>query len=155
MINKLDNDIIICLQKYNFEKESNFISRFFNYKEFLIIITSFKILNIINNEDIKKLFIGCMSICYLKLYFKRDRPYTLNKMIKNKSNTRVDKYSFPSGHAFTSSLFFIILYNKYKNDLLILIPILVSISRVYLGVHYPTDVIGGIVTSIIYIKLFF
>ena len=54
-------------------------------------------------------------------------------------------YSFPSSHAvnnFAVAIFFIMLYPKYKWELLITAT-LISISRVYCGVHYPSDILGG------------
>ena len=66
-------------------------------------------------------------------------------------------WSFPSGHAITSMFFFGMLIwlirrnitnHRTANVLTVLLAIpmiLIGISRVYLGVHYPTDVLGGMV----------
>ncbi|MBQ84633.1 MAG: hypothetical protein CMG31_07655 [Candidatus Marinimicrobia bacterium] len=58
---------------------------------------------------------------------------------------RGGKYSFPSNHAANSMAFAIVtgfFYPKMKRWLFI-IPFLVGFSRVYVGVHYPGDVIAG------------
>jgi len=53
--------------------------------------------------------------------------------------------SFPSGHATTSmavAIFFGLLYRRWL-WLLIVLSVLISYSRVYLGLHYPSDILAG------------
>lgn len=54
-------------------------------------------------------------------------------------------FSFPSAHAvnnFAVAVFFTMLFPKYKWALFIT-AFLLALSRVYVGVHYPSDIIGG------------
>jgi len=54
-------------------------------------------------------------------------------------------YSFPSNHAvnnFAAAAFFTKLFPRYKSVLFITASI-VALSRVYLGLHYPSDIIAG------------
>ncbi|MCI8548467.1 MAG: phosphatase PAP2 family protein [Bacilli bacterium] len=74
-------------------------------------------------------------------------------------------FSFPSGHSMVSTAFygfFIYLLYKYYKDKkkyiliginIILIP-LIMFSRVYLGVHYLSDIIAGCLISIIYLIIY-
>jgi len=62
------------------------------------------------------------------------------------------KWSFPSNHAANTIAVTVIIgyfYQKYKT-ILILLTILIGISRVYVGVHYPFDVIGGFLVGYIF-----
>lgn len=95
----------------------------------------------------------------LKLIFMRDRPYDL--MIITESG-----YSFPSGHAMASLGFygFIIYLLWYFNItkrmkilfsiMLSILILLIGMSRIYLGVHYASDVLAGYMVSGAYLILY-
>lgn len=92
----------------------------------------------------------------LKFIIERDRPIEYRLI-------EVDGYSFPSGHAMASftmyvTLTYLIWRNlKTKTQKLLIIFItaiivfLIGTSRIYLGVHYPSDVLGGYLTSAIWV----
>lgn len=60
-------------------------------------------------------------------------------------------YSFPSGHtSLAFALSFSVFINWKKFGLILLIPaFLVGLSRIFVGVHYPVDILGGIITALI------
>ena len=69
-------------------------------------------------------------------------------------------YSFYSGHAATSTIFsvFVVLLLKEKLKyiyLILLFPLVFSYSRLYLGVHFLTDILSGILAGTLLANLFF
>ena len=90
----------------------------------------------------------------LKHIIRRPRP-DIFRMIEESG------FSFPSGHSMASFGFYgLLIYMIYKSKLnkkikvfliimLSLLILLIGISRIYLGVHYASDVIGGFIMSFI------
>ncbi len=60
------------------------------------------------------------------------------------------KYSFPSGHTAMSFLFAVVLSDMYPKYMYLFytIAVLTALSRLYLGVHYLSDVVGGALIGI-------
>lgn len=97
-------------------------------------------------------FAAILATCIqksLKLAFHRARPDIALFLI------REGGYSFPSAHSFTNFVFYgLLIYlcrlkirNRLLADtiavLLAILIFLIGISRIYLGVHFPTDVLGA------------
>lgn len=94
----------------------------------------------------------------IKVIIKRPRPEILQMVT-------VKTYSYPSGHTMAATIFLIVFGNflkeKFKNNkrfittIQVLLILLTGVSRIYLGVHYFTDIIGAILLSfaiLIFIK---
>jgi len=64
-------------------------------------------------------------------------------------------YSFPSSHAALSWAFVVVLshYEPKYRSVYIVLAILISLSRIYLGVHYPIDVLVGAILGFIIGKM--
>ena len=99
---------------------------------------------------------GLLNIT-LKLAFKRPRPVPFFNL------SPPETYSFPSGHSLTSAVFFgalaAILTARIKSKrvqvaiwvVATAMFLLIGLSRIYLGVHYTTDVIAGFAAALIWI----
>jgi len=98
------------------------------------------------------LFMGEIIDFALKIMVKRPRPHFHPLVIEH-------DYSFPSGHSMGAFIFYVTLaymiFHFTKNKKLsltvfscaILLTFLIGVSRVYLGVHYPSDVLAGFVAG--------
>ena len=96
----------------------------------------------------------------LKEMIQRPRPPIELKMVEESS------FSFPSGHAMASvafyGLFIYYIYKYVKNKtiknivctILSVLIFLVGVSRIYLGVHYASDVLAGYLFSIVYLIIY-
>lgn len=81
---------------------------------------------------------------WLKARTIRPRPCARNQRILPRV-APLDEYSFPSGHTLHAVAFSIIAVNGYPTLIWLLLPFaaLVALSRVVLGLHYPSDVVAG------------
>ncbi len=99
------------------------------------------------------LIIGLLINIILKVIFQRPRP-DMDPIMDLSSS-----YSFPSGHAMNAFIFYSVMsyfvYHFTHNKLLsigvtvfsLLLILLIGFSRVYLGVHYPSDVLAGFIAG--------
>ncbi len=100
------------------------------------------------------LFLGALLVnIYLKVAIARPRPYTLDfyKQLWMTVGANVESdFCFPSGHtnaAFAAMVPVFILGKKRWSWLALVFAVLMGISRIYLVVHFPSDVLGGMITG--------
>ena len=87
----------------------------------------------------------------LKHLFARVRPCDINTSIQLLVPRPTD-YSFPSGHTSASFTVVAVLYFMKSKKLFkasLILALLIAFSRMYLYVHYPSDILGGIVVGMI------
>lgn len=147
--------------------KSDFFTNVFKCITFLgsgVFLIGLVIVSILSNKKIgisiliSVLFVNILNNL-IKIIVCRHRPLDINLIVET-------GYSFPSGHSINSisayGLIFYYLYiSKFEKNLkkvllilIFLIMILVPISRVYLGVHYFSDVVAGSCLGIIWIMLY-
>lgn len=136
---------------------------FFSDPIWCILLSCLMIL-LVKNKKISKAFLLNLICVFLlnyllKIIFARSRPIDINLIVET-------GFSFPSGHAMISlgiyGFLIYLLLSSDKNKIskiigtasLILLIFLIGISRIYLGVHYATDVIAGFIISASYLLLF-
>lgn len=129
-----------------------------------IISSAVLLFIIIKNKKIGFLILANLAIIaalnqLLKHILKRPRP-TGYRLIE------VSGYSFPSGHSMVSMAYYgfliYLIYKYVKNKYIKWISIcilsificLIGISRIYLGVHYTSDVLAGFLISITYLIMY-
>lgn len=147
------------------EKRTNIVKVITNITSpLMVIITALILIIVIKDKKIKiSLVIILLGVTIInnliKVIVARPRP-DINRLVRETG------YSFPSGHSITSMVFYgylVYLIYKYIDNkkikiplmifLIILIPI-IGLSRIYLGVHYTSDVLCGFLLGIVYLILF-
>ena len=105
------------------------------------------------------MIIDAIIVFIAKHIIKRERP-NINRIVEEKG------YSYPSGHTFSATCFYGLVmflinissitlgYQLLITIALISIILLIGFSRIYLGVHYFSDCIGGLLLSSSYIILY-
>lgn len=119
-------------------------ARFTIITTFLLMILSPRETRLIAISSAVALSVSHIPVHFVKQLFPRKRPYLILEKTKFPTNPLED-HSFPSGH--TTAIFAVIIpYILFIPQLsLVLIPLAISVgvSRIYLGLHYPSDVFAG------------
>jgi undecaprenyl-diphosphatase len=87
---------------------------------------------------------GTLLYKWLKGKTLRPRPFEVHQDIFM-TGKPLDKFSFPSGHTLHAVVFGLVAINYYPALSFIIMPFvsMVALSRVVLGLHYPSDVLAG------------
>lgn len=100
---------------------------------------------------------GVLIEVLLKSLFHRIRPE--NALVNETS------FSFPSGHAMISLIFFVLMIYLFKNEIknlfwkkvftwvCVILPVFICLSRLYLNVHWFTDVLGGLGLGLVWVEI--
>ena len=137
-----------------------FFSIFTLFGEELVVAGIIAVIYICFNKEfgeraiVTVLSASCITTA-VKSGVRRLRPYAAGNVTKADNFLTADldaDMSFPSGHATASSGFFAALSIRFRKAYIIapsaVLVFLIVLSRLYLGVHYPSDVLAGLVVGI-------
>lgn len=147
---KLDNIFFVDFVKF---------LNFFDCQEFFFILIPF-IWILFGSKPGLRLFYILMISSFtnkiLKIFFAIPRPFYDDSTV---GIIHVSGYGFPSGAAQTSVLLAGLLIASWKSPwrwpVALFYVLLISFSRVYLGVHYPLDILGGWVVGCVLLAVYF
>lgn len=152
MFKKLDKKIFFAL--YNFTASHELISKLavyftkFSSKIFSLLYFIIGSWLFFKSDPRLKAFILIPGLVYLlvkliPILYNRCRPFA-EFGLKNLVKQRPD-HSFPSTHAASSIIISLVVLqiNSQLGILMTLVAVLTAISRIMVGVHYPTDIIGA------------
>lgn len=157
-----DINILLFIQDYI---RNDFLTSFFKFMTFLGDqgkIWIFILLLLLIQKDTRKLaFKAILSIIAVTIFMEiikhivtRPRPFITHPQLI--SLIKPGGYSFPSGHTGSSFVIAFVCFKqlpkKYSIPIFI-IACLIACSRLYLGVHYPTDILGGILLAYLTSKI--
>lgn len=102
------------------------------------------------------MIIAALILCYLvgnltiKPIVARTRPFDAMPLLGKLLIKAPKDFSFPSGHTMCSFASSIVIYNMNKKIgiFTLILSFLIGFSRLYLYVHYPSDVFGGMIIGI-------
>lgn len=115
----------------------------------VLVLFGNRSIRLIGLEAMTVLFLSQIVVQSLKLMLSRERPYNIIKQLHTFGIDLRD-YSFPSGHTTASFSIATVLALNIPNIFILtyLLATIIGVSRIYLGVHYPTDVAAGIILGV-------
>ena len=98
--------------------------------------------------------IGLVTYKTMKRHLVRERPFASHPSILCAA-APLDRYSFPSGHTLHAVLFGTLILSAFPGLYPVLLPFvgMIALSRVILGLHYPSDVAIGAMLGLVIAKL--
>jgi undecaprenyl-diphosphatase len=145
----LDRSVLALIQSIQFFYVAAFfviVTKLGEISIFVLLLIILSVIFIINKKRIDALWYAAIASGVLSFIFKmitlRPRPF---KLLSEPSIVATSLSSFPSGHAMTLFSILPILEREFPRQKILFwtIAILVALSRLYLKVHYLSDVVAG------------